>query len=141
MGLSNLPPGVTDAHPIFNPPAEVMWPVTCEAEEASVVPSYVVKEALTAIRESLHALHSMAPEAAMARLEEIEVGVAALQEVVEELEDMGDYECPFDGEVELPGQTAEAEWTCPTCGTEHKADTIDEGEDPDRGWDDRDDRD
>lgn len=137
MGASNYPPGVTDSHPYFNPPAEVMWPVECDSEECVVVPSYAVKAMLNELEDMVKKTLNK-PLSQMADwLPDLQAQIKFARERVEELEDQGDYDCQFKGEIELPGQTAEAEWTCPVCGNDHVTDTIDDEPDPDRGWDDR----
>jgi hypothetical protein len=126
MGASNYPPGVSDSHPYFNPPGEAEVEVVCESEEAVVIPSFWIKSELIALRDQTKGLPAKVSE----RLSEILIRIY-------DLEADGDYECKFGGKVELPGETADAEWDCPVCGTAHTEDTMTEDEDPDRGWDER----
>lgn len=132
----NYPPGVSDAHPYFNPAPEVVVTVTCESEECCVVPSYAVKAGLYELEDMVKKILRLPLSQMAEQLPDLQKQIVTTRERVEELEDRGDYECPFEGEVEAPGQQAEAEYDCPVCGEPRKVDTIDEP-DPDRGWDDR----
>lgn len=123
---SNYPAGVTNDHPIFNP-SETTLELACETEEAQVVPVH-------AIREGLSELLALTGHAA--NMPEIEKRLAVLQQQVIDLERTAEYECPFDEEVEV-AVAEDAEWTCPICGATHTVDSLPEGPDPDRGWDER----
>jgi rubrerythrin len=132
MQFSNYPAGVTDSHPHFNPNERPVQ-VACSVEDATVVPSHVVKQALKELAELMERIPSAtaayAPSPAAARKKALEK-VKELQEQIEKLEDVSDFACPFEGELELP-VSEEAEWVCPVCGQTRTSDTLPE-EDPDR---------
>lgn len=130
--MSNYPDGVTDAHPHFNP-SERPTTVSCESEEAQVVPSFAVKAALIELLEHLE----QKERAGGVNHATIKYRIIKLQKNIDEWDREGDYECQWTGEMELP-VSEEAHWDCPRCGVEQSTDTLPE-EDPDRGWDDRDD--
>lgn len=129
-----LPAGVTDAHPHFNPPGEVVVQLECEADEVPVVPSFKVKEHLNVLQDLVQGMLNGTTSYALESLPDVVAQVQRFREQIEELEDNADYDCPWKGELELPAQQAEAEWDCPVCGTDHKTDTVDDGPDPDDAY-------
>lgn len=112
---SNYPAGVSDSHPHFNP-GETPINMTCEAEEALVVPSFAIKAALIRIREVAESGNT----GATIRL------VAALQREIDDIETETDYDCQWQDELELPVSEC-TEWDCPRCGAAHVSDTDPEG--------------
>jgi hypothetical protein len=119
MSNDNYPAGVTDAHPYFNPDERPVT-VECTEDEALVVPSFFVKENLSAL---LRLAQNMEDGYLTARIE-------VMLEQITELEKEGGYECEWTGELDLP-VSPEAEWDCPRCGVTQTTDTL-----PDDGYDD-----
>lgn len=132
---SNYPAGVTDAHPHFNPVHSLME-VKCDDDETAIVPSHELKEELGRLEQTLRGLLAGTTSAALEQLPRVLERVTALRERVEELEDFGDFDCTYEGdvEVEIVDAGATAVWVCPTCGKEHRED-IGEDDDPDRARD------
>lgn len=114
------PAGVTGNEPQISGPGEAVVQVECDGEEATVVPSLVVTPVLADLRYTLnHMMHLSADEAAL-RLPGILKAVEDLTERVEELEDNADFECPFDGDVDMQFVGPNQRWTCPVCAKEHE---------------------
>jgi hypothetical protein len=138
MGASNYPPGVSDSHPYFNPPGEIEVEVECDGDGPLVVPSYRVKTWLNQLEQDLEQVQLLEmSEANMNKVLAVGDWIRSLREEIDEIEDTADYDCTWTGTVELEEGQAEAEWDCPRCGVTQHADTIVEHEDPDRGWDER----
>ena len=127
MSNDNYPAGVTDAHPHFNP-SEVSLHLTCGNDEAPVIPFHAMRAELDELTEWLQ----MKPRA----LGDIEARLALLGDYLTTLKRDSEYECPFDGTVDV-AISEEAEWDCPICGTTRTSDTTPEERDPDEGWDSR----
>lgn len=124
MSNDNYPAGVTNAHPHFNPPREIAAGVECGADEALVVPSFIIKTSLARIRQLTgHA----------ANMDDVDLMLAALQFKIDELEQEREYECPFHDEIDLEESEC-ARWVCPVCGNERETDTLPEERDPDEEW-------
>jgi hypothetical protein len=132
---SNYPAGVTDAHPHFNPVESVME-VKCEDDETEVVPTHELKEELGRLEQTLRGMVAGTVGLAMEQLPGVLKRVTALKERVEELEDVSNWECTFEGDVEvqITDNGATAEWTCPVCANPH-SENIGEDDDPDRARD------
>jgi hypothetical protein len=126
MSNDNYPAGVTDAHPHFNP-TERPFTVDCTSDEALVIPSFLVKGELQKILDLTG--HS-------ANMAEVEKELRLLLAEVSDNEREGEYECQWEGELELP-VSEEAEWDCPRCGVTQTTDTVPEDRDPDEEWDSR----
>ncbi|QOP66196.1 hypothetical protein SEA_DANIELLEIGNACE_56 [Arthrobacter phage DanielleIgnace] len=129
-----LPAGVTDAHPIFNPPGDSVVTVTCESEECVVVPAYSVKARLNELNEFVESLQDLSANTAAMNIPNLLHKIASFREEVEALEDQGSWNCTFEGELELP-QEADVEFDCPICGEARHTDNIperDEDDDRDR---------
>lgn len=137
---SNYPPGVTDAHEHFNP-VESLMEVKCDDDETAIVPSHEVKDRLAAIETQLLKMEDMTAQEAAGHIPDVLAGVKELYERVEELEDFGDFDCTYEGDVEvqITDNGCTAEWTCPVCGKGHSED-IGEDDDPDRARDEARDR-
>lgn len=135
---ANYPAGVTDAHPHFNP-QEVNFTAHCFADEALVIPSFAVKAALIELAGLMQriptATAAYAPSPTAARKKALEK-IKELQGQIDEMEQEREYECDWQGEMELP-VSEDAHWDCPRCGNERASDTIPEDRDPDEGWDSR----
>lgn len=121
--MSNYPAGVSDAHPYFNP-GEVPINMTCEAEEALVVPSFAIKAALIEI----HALAGGGYKGDGGQNRPANHGtivqrIEQLQRLIDEAETETDYDCSWEGEMELP-VSEHTEWDCPRCGVTQVADTT-----------------
>lgn len=127
---SNYPPGVTDAHPYFNP-QEGSVHVVCGNDVAAVVPSYVLGKALDEMTTWLQ----MKPRT----LEQMEERIDAIKTLIERAEREADYECPFEGVMDV-AISEEAEWQCPLCGADRTSDTTPDERDPDEERDWRDER-
>jgi hypothetical protein len=119
--MSNYPDGVTDAHPHFNP-SEGSLHLTCGNDEAPVVPFHAVRTELDELTEWFQ----MKPRA----LDQIEGRLALLSDYLTTLKLDSDYECPFEGTVDVD-ISEEAEWDCPVCGGSRTSDTLPEDRDPD----------
>lgn len=132
---SNYPAGVTDAHPHFNPVHSLMA-VECDEGETAIVPSEEIKTELTALEQTIRGMLAGTTSAALEQLPRVLERVTQLRERVEEQEDFGEFECTFEGdvEVEIVDAGATAVWTCPACGKEHRED-IGEDDDPDDAYD------
>lgn len=126
--MSNYPMGVSDSHPYFNP-QEGSVHVTCNNDEAKVVPSHAVHEMLTRIEEVAATGNKLGTE----RL------IADLKMLVTNVERDSDYECPFSGVMDV-AISEEAEWTCPVCGGTRTSDTTPDERDPDEEWERRNER-
>jgi hypothetical protein len=125
--MSNYPAGVSDSHPYFNPPREIASAVECGADEALVIPSFVIKADLIRLRELTGHAANMA---------EVDDLLAAMQYKIGELEQEREYECPFNDDIDLEESEC-ARWDCPVCGNERETDTMPEERDPDYEWDHR----
>lgn len=134
----NYPDGVSDNHPYFNE-SERPTTVDCTSEEAQVIPSFAVKAQLNDLADFIQRKLAGAGDMPYLKetLESAASRITTLQKGIDEWDREGDYECQWVGEMELP-VSEEAHWDCPRCGVEQTTDTLPE-EDPDRGWDDRDD--
>jgi hypothetical protein len=134
--VSNYPDGVTDAHPYFNP-QEGSVHVVCGNDEAKVVPVHALSAALEELR--VLAGGDYKADSALNRPANhgtIIMRIEALREQVAAWEQDADYECPFEGVMDV-AISEEAEWTCPLCGATRVSDTLPEERDPDEGWDSR----
>lgn len=125
-----LPAGVTDSHPIFNPPSDSMVSVTCEAEECIVVPSYSVKARLNELNELVEKMQDVSASEAALLVSGVLHHIASFREEIETLEDHGSWNCTFEGELELP-EEADVEFDCPICGEVRHTDNIPEREEDD----------
>jgi hypothetical protein len=128
--MSNYPDGVTDAHPHFNP-AEGSLHLTCGNDEAQVVPVHAIREELKHIWHMAGGAYKgdgglNRPASMGAIVERIE----KLQESLTDWERDSDYECPFEGVVDVD-ISEEADWRCPVCGGDRVSDTTPEDRDPD----------
>lgn len=124
--MSNYPAGVSDSHPYFNP-GEVPILMTCKAEEALVVPSFVIKTALNEI----HTLAGGSYKGDGGQNRPVNHGtlircIEQLQKLIYNIEAEADYECEWEDELELP-VSDHTEWDCPRCGVAQIADTDPEG--------------
>lgn len=134
--MSNYPDGVSDAHPYFNP-QEGSVHVVCGNDTATVVPAHAITKALEKLRKMAGGdykgdggLNRPANHGTI--VEHIDM----MQELVELSEKEADYECPFEGVMDVD-ISEEAEWVCPLCGVTRVSDTTPEDRDPDEGWDNR----
>lgn len=132
MSNDNYPAGVTDAHPYFNPPRVSASAVECGADEALVVPSFAVKEALIEIGGYINKLRKFNPKDGE-MLMSIGTKIALLEARIDELEQEREYECPFNDEVDLEESEC-ARWVCPVCGNDRETDNAPEERDPDEEW-------
>jgi hypothetical protein len=121
MSNSNYPAGVTDNHPHFNPPRVSATAVECGADEALVVPSYWIKGELRQLCDTLGVTAGV--------VERLRLMIATIEAQEQEHE----YECPFNGEVDLEESEC-ARWDCPVCGNERETDNAPEERDPDEEW-------
>lgn len=134
--MSNyLPDGVTDAHPYFNP-QEGSVHVVCGNDSATVVPVHALNAGLEKLTALLSAIptgtmaYGPSPTAAKAEGRRV---VEDLQALIEHAEQESDYECPFEGVMDV-AISEEAEWTCPLCGSLRTSDTTPDERDPDEEW-------
>jgi hypothetical protein len=91
-----------------------------------VVPFHAVRKELDELTEWFQ----MKPRA----LEQIEGRLALLSDYLTTLKRDSDYECPFEGTVDV-AISEEAEWDCPVCGVSRTSDTLPEERDPDEEHD------
>lgn len=126
----NYPAGVSNSHPHFNENT-ITAEVRCEREEADVVPSFAITTAL----DELITMLEYKPYAPTQKGVILQKAIVLRQQITD-LEQNREYECPFDGEVEVEVRD-DAEWTCPLCGATHEINSLPEGPDPDRAWDER----
>ncbi len=127
---SNLPAGVTDAHPHFNP-REGSVHVTCGNDEAQVVPSHVIRVALEELR--ILAGGNYKGDSGLGRPANMGTVLQRIEGLTQQLaawEKGSDYECPFEGVVDV-AISEEADWVCPVCGASRTTDTLPEERDPD----------
>lgn len=127
---SNYPEGVTNSHPHFNQ-NDIVAEVQCEREEADVLPAFIVTQALDELLNLLDPKRrQLTPH------EDLLYMVTTLRGRLDGLEQNREYECPFEDAVEVEVRE-DAEWQCPICGATHDINSLPEGPDPDRAWDDR----
>jgi len=133
--MSNYPAGVSDNHPYFNP-QEGSVHVTCGNDEAKVIPAAAVTTQMKDLAEFVKRLTPNGAGFWQDTLQAISARIASSVEDLQAVEREADYECPFEGVMDV-AISEEAEWTCPVCGATRTSDTLPEEQDPDRGWDDR----
>lgn len=124
----NYPAGVSNSHPHFNQ-TEVTVEVQCGREEATVVPENAIAMGLDELLDLLSPTRWKSTP-----LGTLLTKVSVLRQQVTDLSRDGEYECPYEGEVEVEVRE-DAEWTCPLCGATHEIDSTPEGPDPDAAWD------
>lgn len=127
--MSNYPDGVSDSHPYFNP-REGSVHVTCGNDAANVVPTYSLSKALDELKKLVDGGASEG---------EVTQRIDDIQTMVEAAERESDYECPFEGVMDV-AISEEAEWQCPLCGETRTSDTTPDERDPDEEWESRNER-
>lgn len=115
---SNYPPGVTGNEAIFQGAEERTQHVVCDTEEeVSVLPTFAIRTAVTDLVRSLKQLQELPVPAAVARLASVDEQALSILEEVGNLENIGSWECDFEGDVEV---TRDSDTTglyeCPRCG-------------------------
>lgn len=134
---SNLPDGVTDAHPEFNSPAESVITVQCGHDEALVIPSFAINAELNEIRDYI-GRQVRARQNGSEVLLGISGRLGRLLERITSLEQEREYDCTLNPALELDLPESEcAQWVCPVCGNDNETDTLPEDRDPDEAWDSR----
>jgi hypothetical protein len=133
MGASNYPAGVSDAHPHFNP-QEATVTGTCTADDLTVVPVHVVREAIDGLTD-LAKRYRRAEEAGRPTgtiTLQLETALLMLTERLQadQIEGSG-LECEFEGEVDAQLQGDVARWDCPVCGHENETDVGPDDDDDD----------
>lgn len=128
--MSNYPMGVDDSHPHFNQ-STTTAEVRCEREEATVIPA-VFTQAMLDDLDTLVERGRRFPTREGYLTDRIE----GFRKRLKTMEQEREYECSYEGEVEVEVRE-DAEWTCPLCGATHTINSLPEGPDPDRAWDER----
>jgi len=131
----DYPAGVTGNEPELAGGLERDMQLQCEQVDVSVVPSFELKAALANLQARIGKMHDSTAGKAVAMVDVLAEEMQVLIDRVDTLEDRGEWECPFDGDVEVDVFGDLGRWTCPVCGSENEVDlTPDEPERDD--WED-----
>jgi hypothetical protein len=134
---SNYPAGVSDSHPYFNPPAISANAVECGADEARILPEFLVRVQVMELAHFVqHRIHVSDSDQEVKSLEAVNERVQKMLIDWAPLAQEREYECPFNDEIDLEESEC-ARWNCPVCGNERETDTMPEERDPDYEWDHR----
>lgn len=122
---SNYPAGVTGNEPEIAGERTIMKFVTCGEEEPQVVPSWAVKEELLALQLEVAQILSSKTSEALAKVDDLRQSITNKLDRMYELEDVGSYDCPFAGSLEVTVVSREqGTWDCPDCGSVHDNEDI-----------------
>lgn len=132
--MSSYPPGVTGNEPQIAGYPSTMVARTCrdargEATRTEWLPVARIREEIDHIATSLHAALTN-PDAAQGHVLQAGWPLAALRQAT--FDDAAEFECDFDGDVEVELHGSTEVWRCPTCWTLHEEDATPE---PREGFD------
>lgn len=123
--FSNYPDGVTGNEPAIAGLQEMVMTVTCEQEECKVVPAEAVTVKAQSINKMAGRMLAGTTGEAYGLIAPLAAATEQLIELIGELEDNGEFSCPFTGEVDVQVDKTQAYWNCPVCGIDNATDLED----------------
>lgn len=128
----DLPPGVSNNDPHFGG-QEVTIDAECGEHGMSVVPAKYLLERLRELTGKVTSMEAGTVHEAAGQIPGLKAELGKLVDWVTDIEDMVDFPCPFEGEIDVELVDGRAGWPCPKCASDNEYEE-ESGPDPDEAY-------